>query len=243
MRRSVIPLVLVCFTLCGCSAAIASKQGGRAPEPDLDQKLPYVTGLYLSPEIRSASVTLQTAEGSESTVAMGDFLRSALVRAAKQVFEDVVVLSEPILAPSPQPRRVVQEIWPDERPTPPHPEILVTCYAAYMKGHTQGNPECAACDQNLSVRAEIIFDIRNAAGDLLSRGRVSGHGLTAANTDSDLPLTAGFRAAMAEAVESLSAHFALALATSTLDTPAETPDSLSGEGEQAAERETAEAEM
>jgi hypothetical protein len=174
---------------------------------------------------------------------MGDFLRSALVRSTKRVFSGVVLLDEPALPLGARSEAMSRDIWPASRAQGPRPDFLIACHATYLKGHTQGGAACDGGVQSLTFRAEIVFEIRDAAGNLIGGGTVSGLGAADASGERELPLTASFRGAMAEAVETLSGHLALALSSTPIPSSPEGAPAGTRQDEQYAETESGERAM
>ena len=242
MRGTDTLLLLLIGALAGCASMISPSHNATVSKPDVQTTHPYIAGLYLGPEIVSATASVLTPDGDSASVAMGDYLRSALVRSAKRVFADVVVVQEPILDQAKATGAAASEIWPAEKAAPPAPDVLIVCNATYLKGHTQGQTSCDGCERNLSFRVAISFEILERDGSLLGRGTVSGHGLTRADGNTELPLTASFRGAMAEAGETLSGHLSLALSSTPIPAERPLPDA-SREPEQYAERESGEEAM
>lgn len=214
-----VSIAILFLTLVGCASSAPPLRGPLGLDGEA-RRHPHRVALYLSPELDVAEASVRAPDGRTSTVWMGEYLRSELLRATEHAFASVMLIDDetytgPTEKPHPAP-----ELWPiDRRSFPVPPDLIVVCVPVALEGKVIDGGACAACRDSLSFRVELYFELRALNGEILTSGKVDGLGVDHVRPANELPLAARFRRAVAEAVDAMSTQYGLALGSSPISLP------------------------
>lgn len=220
MPKRVLFVALLTMSI-GCAGTSVPAGGEKGLNTEV-RRHPYRAALYLSPELDVAEANVATPDGGTTDVWMGDYLRAQLIRATERTFDGVTLIDEetytgPTERPHPAP-----DLWPVDHPgTVPPPDLVVACFPVELNGQVVEGGTCAECRDVLSFRIELYFEIRTLDGEVITSGKIGGQGFGQERPESDLPLAARFRQAVASAVDAMTSQYALAVSGSDLTPSAE----------------------
>lgn len=211
---------VVLVALMGCASSTPQLGGTSGLDVEVHRH-PYRAALYLSPELDVAEAEVLAPDGGASTVWMGEYLRSELVRTTERAFEGVVLIDEEIYTGPTEKPHPAPELWPvDRRSFPAPPDLIVACFPVALEGKVIDGGSCVECRDNLSFRVELYFEVRTLGGEIVTSGKIDGQGVDQSRPASELPVAARFRQAVAEAVDAMSTQYGLALGASPIAVPA-----------------------
>ncbi len=204
----------------GCSqnpspdAAAMTRTGGTHP---------HWAALYVSPELDAAKATITRDGGAATELEVGEYLRAELVRATGRAFRGVQTIDEPRYTGEVRTPHRAPDIWPRQAAEElPSPDLIVAVFPADLSGHLIPGGSCDTCEDKLSVRVEMIFELLTLDGEVFQAGRVAGKGLGVSEPGSeDAPLSALFRGAVADAIDEMAEQYRMGLASCDVDLPAE----------------------
>jgi hypothetical protein len=211
------------FLLAALPALVVGCAGSSPPSGELTgldaevRRHPYRAALYLSPELDVAEASVATPDGEATEVWMGDYLRAQLVRATERTFEGVTLIDDEIYTGPTDEPHPAPELWPADAPgAVAPPDLVVACFPVELTGQVVEGGTCAECRDGLSFRIELYFEIRSLGGEVITSGKIGGQGYGQERPESDLPLAARFRQAVAGAVDEMSEQYALAIGGSEI---------------------------